>query len=79
MTIIDITGVHHLPVYFCTCPSSPPMFRQLLNLALYPVSHDRPRTAFTFRLLDDFDLDTPGDTGGIDRYDPLSNGVAVHR
>ena len=68
MTIVNITGVHHLPVHFCSCPSAPPMFRQLLNMALYPVSHDRPRTAFTFRLLDDFDLDNLETKSSAQRY-----------
>ena len=58
LTIVDITGVHHLPMHSCTCAHSPEStFVQLLRLSLYPCSTERPRTVFTFRLLEDFDLD----------------------
>ena len=30
---------------------------QLLALGIYPATYDRPQSGFTFRLLDDFDLD----------------------
>ncbi|KAH9905103.1 uncharacterized protein B0H18DRAFT_964909 [Fomitopsis serialis] len=51
---VDVTGVHHVRVTFCQCskPDSKP--RQLLALGLYPASVLAPRTAFTFRVLDDF-------------------------
>ena len=58
ITIVDITGVHHLPMHSCTCGhSSESTFVQLLRLSLYPCSTERPRTVFTFRLLEDFDLE----------------------
>lgn len=56
VTIVDITGVHHLPTRVCTCDPAVPTFRQFLQLGLYPVSQDRPQTVFTFRVLDDYDL-----------------------
>ncbi|KAH9922726.1 uncharacterized protein B0H18DRAFT_1183398 [Fomitopsis serialis] len=54
ITVVDVTGVHHVRVTFCQCskPDSKP--RQLLALGLYPASVLAPRTAFTFRVLDDF-------------------------
>ena len=57
MTITDITGVHSLPVHFCSCADCLPPHLQLLDLGIYPVTYDRPQSGFTFRLLDDFDLE----------------------
>ena len=58
LTIVDITGVHHLPMHACICVGcSDPVFVQLLRLSLYPCTTERPRTVFTFRLLEDFDLE----------------------
>lgn len=57
LVIIDITGVHELPVVFCRCPNHARDDLQLLSINLYPASSVRPRTAFTTRLLDDFLLD----------------------
>ena len=68
MTLVDITGVHFLPVHFCTCPNAPLRYIQLLRHALYPVSYDRPQTAFSFRVLDDFDLDNLETKGTAQRY-----------
>ena len=68
MTLVDITGVHFLPVHFCTCPNAPMRYIQLLRHALYPVSYDRPQTAFSFRVLDDFDLDNLETKGTAQRY-----------
>ena len=68
MTLVDITGVHFIPVHFCTCPNAPPKYIQLLRHALYPVSYDRPQTAFTFRVLKDFDLDNLETKGTAQRY-----------
>ena len=54
MTIVDTSGIHELPVVFCSCPNANSEAVQLLDLGYYPASHRRPRTAFTFRVLDDF-------------------------
>lgn len=68
MIIVDITGVHHLPVHFCNCATAAPQHIQLLQLRMYPVSYDRPRTAFTFRILDDFNLDNLETKSSAQRY-----------
>ncbi|KAH9914125.1 hypothetical protein B0H21DRAFT_782180 [Amylocystis lapponica] len=44
MVIVDTTGIHRIPM-------------QLLDMALYPASHRRVKSCFTFRVLDDFLLD----------------------
>ncbi|KAI0347143.1 hypothetical protein BDW22DRAFT_1322010, partial [Trametopsis cervina] len=56
LTVIDITGIHHITVIFCQCPFAPARYRQLLDLQLYPASCDRPATVFTFAVLDNFIL-----------------------
>ena len=52
--IVDITGVHELPIKFCKCINAPPDDQQLLMAGLYPATSALPRTAFTFSVLDDF-------------------------
>ncbi|KAI1784369.1 hypothetical protein LXA43DRAFT_901749 [Ganoderma leucocontextum] len=54
MVIVDISGVHELPVIFCSCANADPPDVQLLRMGFYPATARRPKTAFTFRLLDDF-------------------------
>ena len=55
--VIDLNGAHHLDVQFCACIEAPNWvvnYRQLLRMRWYPASFDRPKTAFTFDLLDTF-------------------------
>lgn len=68
VTIVDITGVHHLPVHFCKCDKFVARHIQLLRLGLYPASYDRPQTVFTFRVLDDFDLENLETKAAAQRY-----------
>ncbi|KAI0338536.1 hypothetical protein BDW22DRAFT_1459835, partial [Trametopsis cervina] len=56
LTVIDVTGIHHITVFYCQCASATERYRQLLDLRLYPASCDRPATVFTFAVLDDFIL-----------------------
>ncbi|KAK7681502.1 hypothetical protein QCA50_015234 [Cerrena zonata] len=70
LTVVDIGGVHHLPTHFCSCSSSelvPPRL-QLLQLGLYPATINEPQTVFTFRLLDDFDVDNLETKAAAQRY-----------
>lgn len=57
LVIVDRGGVHCLPVRFCTCPSPDSHWLQLLKLGLLPASFKKPRTAFTFSVLDDYHID----------------------
>lgn len=68
LTIVDIHGVQFLPVHFCQCSDASSHPLQLLQLGLYPASHDRPQTAFTFRVLDDFDLENLESKASAERY-----------
>lgn len=55
LTIIDINGWHKLQVGFCKCSAgNVPHYRQLLRMRWYPASFNRPKTAFTFDLLETY-------------------------
>lgn len=58
LTIVDINGVHHLPVRRCACEKSNPdsFHDELVRMGLYPATHDVPNTVFTFRALNDYNL-----------------------
>ena len=55
--MIHDNGAHFVDVQFCECEGSTDWvenYRQLLRVAWYPASFDRPRTAFTFDVLDTY-------------------------
>ena len=58
LTVIDTTGIHQIQVRYCRCTESSliPEYLHLLKLGLYPASISQPRTVFTFRALDDYDV-----------------------
>lgn len=58
LTVVDTTGIHQIRAQYCRCPESSriPEYQQLLQLGLYPASITQPRTVFTFRVLNDYDL-----------------------
>ncbi|KAF8868310.1 hypothetical protein CPB84DRAFT_1756485 [Gymnopilus junonius] len=55
IAIINVSGVHHLPVVHCTCQRAEDDIL-FLEMGLFPASFDRIRTAFTFNVLTDFQL-----------------------
>lgn len=58
LTIIHSTGVFTHNVLWCHCPgSNNQQHLQLLKAQLFPASTSRPRTAFTFDVLDHFLID----------------------
>jgi hypothetical protein len=57
MVIVDKSGVHRLMVTYCNCPDAEPLDIQLFCAGLFPASFRKPKTAFTFSVLDDFLLD----------------------
>ncbi|KAH9833985.1 uncharacterized protein C8Q71DRAFT_711618 [Rhodofomes roseus] len=83
LTVVDITGVHSLRASICDCPGADKDIFQLLTMGLYPGSVSRPRTCFTFRVLDDFLL--ANKVSGIaaqsyfERLRRLSNSAFPHR
>ena len=56
VTIVDVSGVHYLPVVLCDCQGSLDEHDQYLNCNLFPASFKQIRTAFTTEVLKDFRL-----------------------
>jgi hypothetical protein len=57
MTIVDRSGVHEIGVSWCCCPEAPECDIQLMMAGLFPATFHNPKTAFTFRVLEEFHLD----------------------
>ncbi|KAG1823813.1 uncharacterized protein BJ212DRAFT_1261788, partial [Suillus subaureus] len=57
IVIIDKSGVHRLKVQCCDCPNAMSPDIQMFRHGLFPTSFNKPKTLFTFRVLDDFLLD----------------------
>ena len=54
LVIVDVTGIHYVSLQKCPCSANTPLFHQLLDYGWYPATTDKPRTVFTFDVLDDF-------------------------
>jgi hypothetical protein len=57
ITVIDRSGVHEIGVRWCCCPEAPGRDMQLMMAGLFPATFRNPKTAFTFRVLEEFHLD----------------------
>ncbi|KAI0915315.1 hypothetical protein AcV5_003820 [Taiwanofungus camphoratus] len=57
MVVVNTSGIHQLPIHWCGCVNAPHHEDQLLDMGLYPVSHRRIKTCFTFKVLNDFLLE----------------------
>ncbi|KAG1868329.1 hypothetical protein DFJ58DRAFT_837968 [Suillus subalutaceus] len=57
ITVVHTSGVHTMSIRFCRCPDAETLDKQLFKMELFLASFTRPKTAFTFALLDDFILD----------------------
>jgi hypothetical protein len=57
MVITDRSGIHHIGVKGCSCPNAKTLDFQLLEMGIYPASQKRPKTGFTFSVLDDYLID----------------------
>jgi len=57
MVIVDKSGVHCLKVQCCHCPNAMCPDIQMFRHGFFPASFNRPKTVFTFQVLDDFLLD----------------------
>ncbi|KAG2127671.1 hypothetical protein DEU56DRAFT_758558 [Suillus clintonianus] len=57
ITVVDKSGVHSLSIWYSHCPSALSQDMQLFQAGLFLASFTRPKTAFTFAVLDDFLLD----------------------
>jgi hypothetical protein len=73
-TVVDTSGIHTLPVCFCECSGAPHRRIQLLRAGWMPASLERPRSAFTFDVLDTFHLLTlQGKISAFDFYYALEH------
>jgi hypothetical protein len=57
ITIIDRSGIHEIGVRWCCCSNSHGRDMQLMAAGLFPATFRNPKTAFTFRVLEEFHLD----------------------
>ena len=57
MTVVDRSGIHEIGVSWCCCSGAPEHDMQLMMAGLFPATFHNPKTAFTFRVLEDFHLD----------------------
>jgi hypothetical protein len=57
MVIVDTNGVFSQRVRWCACPDQLRRDMVLFRMGLFPATLDKPKTAFTFQLLDYFHLD----------------------
>ncbi|KAG5635682.1 hypothetical protein H0H81_010420 [Sphagnurus paluster] len=55
-TVLDVNGIHHIHLQFCTCPEAMPRHVQLLHYRLFPATTIYPQTAATFNILHYFQL-----------------------
>ncbi|KIN95845.1 hypothetical protein M404DRAFT_164813, partial [Pisolithus tinctorius Marx 270] len=76
------TGVHFIPVHWCQCEAAESFRLQLLRAKLFPATFEKPSTAFTFAVLDDFVRDNlECGTSGMNYYSKLrqvTSGVFPH-
>ncbi|KAI6027874.1 hypothetical protein BKA83DRAFT_4123754 [Pisolithus microcarpus] len=72
LTIINVTGVHFVLVRACQCPNAASYHMQLFRAKLCPSTFEKPSTAFTFSVLDDFLRDNVEcGTSGMNYYSKL--------
>ncbi|KAI6110928.1 hypothetical protein EDD17DRAFT_1476239, partial [Pisolithus thermaeus] len=72
LTVINVTGVHFMLVQVCQCVNAESYHMQLFHAKLYPSTFERPSTAFTFLVLDDFLRDNVEcGTSGMNYYSKL--------
>jgi len=58
LVVVDVSGVHQLQISWCQCEDAPAADIQLLRNDLFPATISNPSTAFTFRLLNYFYIDS---------------------
>lgn len=57
MTVVDSSAIHTLRLRWCRCAGSGSDEEQMMNMGLFPASHRRIQSCFTFAVLEDFSLD----------------------
>jgi hypothetical protein len=54
--IVNTNGIHNTKVIYCCCATAAAEPLQLASNGFFPATVDQPETAFTFSLLDDFEV-----------------------
>ncbi|KAG6369720.1 hypothetical protein JVT61DRAFT_13648 [Boletus reticuloceps] len=54
--IIDSNGIHSIALQFCGCETANSHLHQLLCYCLFPAITDKPKTAATFSILEEFHI-----------------------
>ena len=54
--VVHNNSIHIISLTFCRCETAETHYRQLLRVRWLPATSDRPRTATTFCVLEDFHL-----------------------
>jgi CxC2 like cysteine cluster associated with KDZ transposases len=73
-TVVDVSGIHIINIRFCRCVGVQHPRNQLLTACWFPVTLNRPQTAFTFDLLATFQLiNLQGKTSAYDFYYSLDH------
>ncbi|KAG2140887.1 uncharacterized protein EDB93DRAFT_1241820 [Suillus bovinus] len=67
-TVLDINGIHSVSLFFCNCATAKTRTIQILCSRWYPATSTDPRTAATFRLLDNFQMYTFESKGSAFEY-----------
>jgi len=81
MLVVDLSGHHTVRVRFCKCSKNGFVenFQQLLRVGWYPASVLRPKTAFTFDLLDTYHkLSLQGKLNLYDFYNAIAQKTDNH-
>ncbi|KAI6142305.1 hypothetical protein EDD17DRAFT_1711602 [Pisolithus thermaeus] len=55
-TVLDSHGIHAVAIDYCDCESAKSLVQQLLRVSWFPATTVNPRSATTFRLLQEFQL-----------------------
>lgn len=54
--VLDTTGIHHVCIQFCDCTAKTYLPNQLMRARLFPATVSNPKTAATYRLLEQFHI-----------------------
>ncbi|EIW79870.1 hypothetical protein CONPUDRAFT_57971, partial [Coniophora puteana RWD-64-598 SS2] len=55
-TVIDVSGIHNVCVWYCRCTKMITRYQQLLRASWFPATTRKPKSAATFRVLEQYHL-----------------------
>jgi hypothetical protein len=54
--VVNTNGIHNAQIIYCCCATASSEPFQLTSAGLFPATIDQPEMAFTFAILDDFEV-----------------------